>query len=83
MTVNDGKGLYDNQGLCDALIVDCNNAVKSICTGQYVQFCNIIVQMVQKLSNLKKGIENDMKDREETIETLKAELRNAGGGTND
>lgn len=69
--VNDGGGLYDNEGLCDSLILDCNNAVKVLFSGNYVSFCNVIVQMVQKLSNLKKGIKNDMAGKDETIEELK------------
>ena len=69
--VNDGGGLYDNVGLCDTLIADCNNAVKYLCTGQYVLFCNDITQMVCKLANLKKGIVSDMQSKDEIIEELK------------
>lgn len=70
-TVNDGKGLYDNEGLCDLLINDCNNLVKQIAGGNYVSFCAIVVQMVQKLGNLKEGIKNDLQSKDETIEGLK------------
>lgn len=69
--VNDGGGLFDNEGLCDTLIADCNNLAKYVCTGQYVFFCNTIVQMIQKLANLKKGIRTDIESKEETIEELK------------
>ena len=71
MTLNDGKGLYDNEGLCDSLIMDCNSLPKSLANGNYVQFCNIIVQMVQKLSNLKTGIRNDMDSMKNKVEDLK------------
>ena len=71
MTVNDGKGLFDNEGLCDSLIMDCNNAVKSLTGGNYVQFCGIIVQMVQKLANLKEGIKKDMDSMKDKVEELK------------
>ena len=71
MTVNDGNGLFDNEGLCDSLILDCNNAVKSICSGQYVQFCGTIVQMVKKLANLKDGIKKDMQSMADKVEELK------------
>ena len=71
ITVNDGKGLFDNEGLCDTLIVDCNSLVKSLAGGNYVQFCNIVVQMVQKLSNLKKGIRNDLDSLNSKVEDLK------------
>ena len=70
-TVNDGKGLYDNEGLCDTLIVDCNNLVKQITSGQYIQFCNTVVQMVQKLANLKDGIKNDMDSMKDKVDELK------------
>ena len=71
MTVNDGKGLYDNEGLCDTLIVDCNNIPKQLMTGNYVQFCNTLVQMVQKIANLKKGIQAETESLKQNIEELK------------
>ena len=71
ITVNNGKGFYDNEGLCDTLINDCNNLVKSLFSGRYVQFCAVIVQMIQKLTNLKKGIASDMDSMKEKIEDLK------------
>jgi hypothetical protein len=69
--INNGGGLYDNEGLCDTLISDCNNLVKQACSGQYIQFCNIVVQMVQKIANLKNGIKTDIADKQKTIEELK------------
>lgn len=70
--------MMDNSQLIDSLVVDCNNAVKAIVSGQYVVFCALMAGMTQKLTNLKKGVENDLKNRNETIETLKNDLRNAG-----
>lgn len=78
MTVNDGKGLYDNEGLCDSLIMDCNNLVKILLSGNYVQFCNAIVQMVKKLVNLKEGIKKDMDSKNSVIESLKETIRSMG-----
>lgn len=69
--INDGGGLYDNAGLCDTLIVDCNNLVKQAMTGQYIACCNTVVQMVRKLGNLKKGIQDDIASKDRTIEELK------------
>jgi hypothetical protein len=69
--INNGGGLYDNEGLCDTLISDCNNLVKHACSGQYIQFCNTVVQMVKKIVNLKNGIKADMESKNETIERLK------------
>lgn len=69
--VNDGGGLLDNIGLIESLIVDCNDLPKALVSGQYVLFCNRIVQMVQKLANLKQGVSNDLQSKDKII----AELR--------
>lgn len=61
-TVNDGKGLFDTKGLIDTLIVDCEELVKCVISGQGISFCAKAVEMVQKLSNLKRGVKNDMDD---------------------
>lgn len=70
--------MYDNQQLIDTLIVDCNNAVGAMTQGQYILFCRIMYEMVQKLGNLKKGVAADLKNREEIIAGLKDQLRSAG-----
>ena len=77
MTVNDGRGFLDNEGMVDSLIVDCNNAVKELMSGQYIAFCDLMVQMVRKMANLKKGIISDLKSRDEQIEELQ-KLLNSG-----
>lgn len=69
--VNDGKGLYDNEGMCDLLVNDLNDLVKDLTSGQHVQFCIHVTGMVQKLMNLKKGIKADMDSMKEKIEELK------------
>lgn len=71
LTVNDGNGLFDNEGLCDSLIADCNNAVKHLCSGQYLQFCGQMIQITKKLTNLKTGIRNDMQALVNKVEELK------------
>lgn len=71
MRVNDGNGLYDSDGLTDTLIVDCNRLVQQMAAGQYVQFCNTIVGMVQKIGQLKEGIRHDREDRDKAIAELK------------
>jgi DNA repair exonuclease SbcCD ATPase subunit len=40
-------------------------------TGQYIQFCNSVSAMVQKLLNLKKGIKADMDSMKEKVDELK------------
>ena len=72
------NGIYSNVELIDSLIVDCNTAVKNCVGGQYVAFCNVIVQMVQKLANLKRSVVNDLKNREETIKSLEYQLAELG-----
>ena len=53
--INDGSGIYDRNGMIDGLIVDCENVMKSIMAGEGIQLAAILVEMVQKLSTLKKG----------------------------
>lgn len=71
LTVNDGGGLMDNEGMCDSLIQDCNSLVKMLASGYYLGFCGKVVEMTQKLSNLKDGIKQDMESKDKTIEELK------------
>ena len=69
--VNDGKGLYDNEGLCDSLKQDLNNVIKLAMSGQYVPACALVAAMSVKLTNLKKGIKDDTDGLKEKIEDLK------------
>ena len=71
LPVNDGKGVFDNDGLLETLIMDCNNLVKTMANGNYVLFCSLIVQMVQKISNVRDGIGKDMASKDKQIEELK------------
>lgn len=77
------KDIMTNSELIESLILDLNNSLKEITSGQYINFCSIVYQMAQKLINLRNTIDNDLKNREQTIETLKEELRNAGHEVND
>ena len=69
--VNDGGGLWDNEGLVNTLIVDCNSLQKLLIDGQYVGFCSKIVEMVQKLSSLQDGIKADMAAKDKVIDELR------------
>lgn len=69
--VNDGGGLWDNAGLCETLVNDCNNAVKLLTSGQYLAFCGVMYQAACKLANLKKGIREEMDSKNKIIEELK------------
>ena len=72
------KGLYSNAELVDTIIVDLNNLTKELASGQYIQYCSLISRMGQKLANLRKSIDADLRHKDEMIETLKDELRVAG-----
>lgn len=72
------NGLYSNSEIVDSLIADLNTVIKETASGQYLQACCYITGMVQKLTNLRRTIDNDLKNRDETIEQLKRELRSAG-----
>lgn len=71
ITVNDGRGLYDNEGICEKGILICNAALKDLVSGQYLSFVNKIEQIAQIFGNLKTGIKNDRESLEATIEELK------------
>ena len=51
MNLNDGHGLYDNSGLIDTLIIDCNELPKLLIENQFIAFGNLLTQMFQKLQN--------------------------------
>lgn len=72
------KGILTNKELIGSLIQDLNNLVKEQQAGQHLQACAIIVSMTQKLVNLQRTIDDDLKNRDETIATLKEELRACG-----
>ena len=69
--VNDGNGLFDNEGICDKGISLCNSALKDLVSGQYLLFVNKVEQIAQIFGNLKKTIKNDRESLEATIEELK------------
>ena len=69
--VNDGGGLLDTTGLIDSLIVDCNTIVGKILTGSYIGFCAKAVDMVGKLTELKKGVAAELSEKDKIIADLK------------
>ena len=72
------NGLYTNEELIDTLIVDCNNAVNAVMGGKGIEWCRIMLDIVVKLANLKNGVHNDMKNRDENIALLEQRLKDAG-----
>ena len=70
-TVNDGNGLYDNEGICDKGISLCNSALKDLVSGQYLAFVNKVEQIAKIFANLKDGIRADRESLEANVEELK------------
>lgn len=65
---------YNAGALIDTIIEDCNNAVRAVVSGEYVQFCALIVGMVQKLTTLQNGIAEEARQKDQIIREL------GGGG---
>ena len=78
MTVNDGKGLYDNDGLIEKAIVKLNEAIKDLTGGQYISFCGGIEQIAQILVCLKKAVKQEKDSSNAKIEELKRVIRENG-----
>lgn len=70
--INDGHGLYDNDGILETIINDCNNAIRNIFSGNYVGFCQLMVSIVQKTANVRKGTKTETESLTQRIEELKA-----------
>lgn len=77
------NGLLSNSELVDTLIIDLNNLPQHLMTGQYIQFCNTVTQMAQKLINLRTGIKADLDSKDKVIESLKGTIRNMGEDVKD
>lgn len=80
---NDGKGLYDNLGLIDSMIVECSDIVKALTGGQYVQFCVKIVEMVQKLGQLRNGVKSDTESLRKQVLELQSLIDELTGEKGD
>lgn len=72
------NGIYTHSELIDSIMQDLNSLVKCHMIGEHVTACAIMTGIAQKLLKLKEGVANDLKNREETIEQLKEELRACG-----
>lgn len=72
--VNDGGGLFDSAGLVDTIILDCNNTVRQMVSGNYIAFCNGMAEIVKKLGVLKEGISKEKKAMRDEVEYLGKQL---------
>ena len=72
------KGIFSHAELIDGILTDLNSLMKFHMIGEHVAACAVMTGISQKLMRLKEGVANDLKNREETIEQLKEELRACG-----
>lgn len=82
--VNDGGGLYTNEGLVDTIIVDFNTLPRLLIENQFIKAAAVYASIGQRLANLKKGIKVDMDSMKAKVEELKAmnESLKKDGGNN-
>lgn len=72
------KGIFSHAELIDGILTDLNSLMKFHMIGEHVAACAVMTGVSQKLMRLKEGVANDLKNREQTIEQLKEELRACG-----
>lgn len=72
------NGLMTNKELINSIINDLNEYLKAQASGQMLQAAAIMAGVSQKLLNLYKTVDDDLKNRDETIDSLKQQLRAAG-----
>lgn len=82
--VNDGGGLYTNEGLVDTIIADYNTLPRLLVENQFIKAAALYASVAQRLANLKKGIKVDMDSMKAKVEELKAmnESLKKDGGNN-
>ena len=72
------NGLLTNSELLESIIGDLNEYLRNISVGQFVRANLLLTGIVQKVMNLKRTIDDDLKNREKTIAVLKEQLRAHG-----
>ena len=72
------NGLLTNKELINSIINDLNEYLKAQASGQMLQATAIMAGVSQKLLNLYRTVDDDLKNRDEIIATLKDELRSCG-----
>lgn len=72
------NGIFTHTELIDSIMQDLNSLMKYHMIGEHVMACAVLTGISQKLLRLKDGVANDLKNREQTIEQLKEELRACG-----
>lgn len=72
------NGILTNKELINSIINDLNEYLKAQASGQMLQAAAIMAGVSQKLLNLYRTVDDDLKNRDETIDSLKQQLRAAG-----
>lgn len=70
LTVNNGGGLLDSDGMIDAIKTRLNRAISSAMDRQYLCFCEDINNIVQMLMALRDGIRKERQGLKEQIKDL-------------
>lgn len=70
--------MYTNSELIGSILTDLNEMMKYQAAGQFLQATTVFVGIVQKLVQLRQHIDDDLENRDETIQSLKDELRACG-----
>ena len=77
-----GNGTYTSEELVDTLLVDLNMLPKFLINNQYIGFCKGIADIGQKMILLKKGIHDDIANKNKLIEQMKRQNELLGGEYN-
>ena len=70
--------MYTNSELIGSILTDLNEMMKYQAAGQFLQATTVFVGIVQKLVQLRQHIDDDLKNRDKTIQSLKDELKACG-----
>lgn len=73
INVNDGGGFYDINGMFDSLIVDVDNQLKLLFSGERIAFCGGMVGMIQKITAMQNGVNKEISELKEQIRQLEKE----------
>ena len=63
--------------IIDSLIIDCNNSVRFALNGNYIAWCNSMVNLTRNLELLKGKVNAEQSKNLQKIEELKTQLKNA------
>ena len=60
--------------IIDSIIVDCNNSIRTIMTGNYIGWCSDMVLLTRNLELLKNKIQEETENKSKKIEELKSQI---------